>query len=220
MNDSSGDRNPVELLAEEFIARKRRGEKPTLFEYTDKYPDLAADIRDLVPALLMMEDLGEITPDRTGPYIGGGLTVRQLGDYRILREVGRGGMGVVFEAEQLSLGRRVALKVLPPHILKDDQQMRRFEREARAAARLHHTNIVPVFGVGSHEGTHFYVMQFIQGLGLDGVLQELRLLRAGKAKPSAPAVEAQLQPLGHATSGPLTRHGHFPARSPVVRSQK
>jgi hypothetical protein len=162
MTDSSGDRNPVELLAEEFVARKRRGERPTLSEYTDKYPELAGDIRDLFPALLMMEDLGDSSLASTGPHVDGAVAVKQLGDYRILREVGRGGMGVVYEAEQQSLGRRVALKVLPPHVLNDAQQVRRFEREAKAAARLHHTNIVPVYGVGHHEGMHYYVMQFIQ----------------------------------------------------------
>ncbi len=210
MSDSSGDRNPVERLAEEFVARKRRGEKPTLSEYTDKYPELAAEIRDLFPALLMMEDLGDSLQGTTGPHIGAGLTVSQLGDYRILREVGRGGMGVVFEAEQLSLGRRVALKVLPRHTLKNDQQVRRFEREARAAARLHHTNIVPVFGVGRHEETHYYVMQFIQGLGLDGVIQELRRLRAGQASPAPPAADAPA--VQHVAQSLLS--GIFPVEAP------
>ena len=83
-------------------------------------------------------------------------------------------MGVVYEAEQVSLGRHVALKVLPPQMLRDAKQQRRFEREAKAAAKLHHTNIVPVFGVGEHDGTPYYVMQFIQGLGLDEVLDELQ----------------------------------------------
>ena len=59
-------------------------------------------------------------------------------------------------------------------MLNDPSQVRRFEREARSAAKLHHTNIVPVFGVGEHDGTHFYVMQFIQGRGLDAVLAERR----------------------------------------------
>src|SRR5262249_26811164 len=80
-------------------------------------------------------------------------------------------------AEQVSLGRHVALKVLPPQKFQDPRQKRRFEREARAAARLHHTNIVPVFGVGEQEGQSYYVMQFIQGLGLDEVLDELRRLK-------------------------------------------
>jgi serine/threonine protein kinase/WD40 repeat protein/Tfp pilus assembly protein PilF len=178
MPTSSDERNPVELLAEDFMARKRKGEKPTLSEYTSQHPELAEDIRELFPALLMMEDLGDSSLAATGPQeTAATATLSHLGDYRILREVGRGGMGVVYEAEQESLGRRVALKVLPPHILNDSQQVRRFEGEARAAAKLHHTNIVPVFGVGSDQGMHYYVMQFIQGLGLDEVLEELKQLR-------------------------------------------
>src|SRR5262249_35427376 len=95
---------------------------------------------------------------------------------------GRGGMGVVYEAEQVSLGRHVALKVLPNQLLADASTKRRFEREAKAAAKLHHTNIVPVFGVGEHEGLPYYVMQFIQGLGFDQVLEELRqILKVGQA---------------------------------------
>src|SRR6516165_3050697 len=183
MPDSSDERNPVELLAEDFMARKRRGEKPTLSEYTAQHPDLADDIRELFPALLMMEDLGDSSLAATGPHqIGAGAAPERIGDYRILREVGRGGMGVVYEAEQESLGRRVALKVLPPHVLNDSQQVRRFEREARAAAKLHHTNIVPVFGVGSDQGMHYYVMQFIQGLGLDEVLEELKRFRQSRER--------------------------------------
>jgi WD40 repeat protein/serine/threonine protein kinase len=104
----------------------------------------------------------------------------QLGDFRILREVGKGGMGVVYEAEQVSLGRHVALKVLPKQLLLDVRTKQRFEREARAAAKLHHTNIVPVFGLGEHDGLPYYVMQFIPGLGLDQVVEELKRLRPGE----------------------------------------
>ena len=88
-------------------------------------------------------------------------------------------MGIVYEAEQVSLGRHVALKVLPRNMLIDAKAKRRFEREAKAAARLHHTNIVPVFGVGEQDGMPYYVMQFIQGLGLDDVLEELKKLQLG-----------------------------------------
>jgi eukaryotic-like serine/threonine-protein kinase len=98
----------------------------------------------------------------------------RLGDFRILRVIGRGGMGVVYEAEQVSLGRRVALKLLPQALHLDAVRKARFEREARAAARLHHTNIVPVFGVGEHDGLPYYVMQLISGRGLDVVLAEQR----------------------------------------------
>jgi eukaryotic-like serine/threonine-protein kinase len=99
MNTSSDARNPVELLAEEFLDRKRRGEQPTLQEYLDRHPDLAEEIRDLFPALLMMEDLGESSGGTTGSLATDngaaiGLRLQRLGDYRILREIGRGGMGV------------------------------------------------------------------------------------------------------------------------------
>jgi WD40 repeat protein len=193
MKTSSGERNPVELLAEEFLDRKRRGEHPALREYVERHPELAEEIRDLFPALLMMEDLGEDSGGTTGSLaaetgVALGIRLERLGDYRILREIGRGGMGVVYEAEQESLGRRVALKVLSAGLLLDPKQVRRFEREAKAAARLHHTNIVPVFGVGRQDGHHYFVMQFIAGLGLDLVLDDLRRLRRAKSEAS-PAVE-------------------------------
>src|SRR5262249_21185253 len=133
------------------------------------------------PVLLAVEQLkpasGDVTAAQGPAGPGAGRRPERLGDYRILREVGRGGMGVVYEAEQVSLGRHVALKVLPAHALLNPTYLERFRREARAAARLHHTNIVPVFGVGDHGGVHFYAMQFIQGEGLDEVLHDLRRLR-------------------------------------------
>jgi serine/threonine protein kinase len=97
-----------------------------------------------------------------------------LGDFRILREIGRGGMGVVYEAEQISLGRRVALKMLPFAAALDPKQLQRFKNEAQAAAQLHHTNIVPVFGVGCERGVHYFAMQFIDGQTLAALIQELR----------------------------------------------
>jgi serine/threonine protein kinase len=172
MPSSSDDRNPVERLAEEFAERLRQGERPTLAEYVERYPQFADDIRDLFPALVAMEQLKPASDDLTASHAGESSFLRpahpeRLGDYRILREVGRGGMGVVDEAEQESLGRHVALKVLPVSALLDPRQLQCFEREAKAAAKLHHTNIVPVYGVGESDGLHYYVMQFIQGLGLD-----------------------------------------------------
>src|SRR5207245_3539962 len=93
-----------------------------------------------------------------------------LGDFRIVRELGRGGMGVVYEAVQLSLGRRVALKVLPFAAALDAKQLQRFKNEAQAAAHLHHTNIVPVYAVGVERGVHFYAMQLIAGQNLAAVI--------------------------------------------------
>ena len=95
-------------------------------------------------------------------------------------------MGVVYEAVQQSLGRHVALKVLAGGELSGSSHLERFRREARAAARLHHTNIVPVFGVGEQDGVHYYAMQFIQGQGLDAIFDELRRLRL--RRPATPAV--------------------------------
>jgi WD40 repeat protein/serine/threonine protein kinase len=191
MASSSSERNPVERLAEEFAARLRRGERPALSEYTAQYPQYAEQILELFPAMVVMEQLKPAGGDPTGPS---GAPIAEdvpplecLGDYRILREVGRGGMGVVYEAEQQALGRRVALKVLPRKLLADSKHRRRFEREARLAAKLHHTNIVPVFGVGEQDGVPYYVMQFIQGLGLKEVLEELKRLRVGGESPSAAA---------------------------------
>ncbi len=197
MSTSSDNRNPVEALAEEFLDRHRRGEPATPEEYALAHPELADEILALFPSLLIMEDLGGDAGGRTSSLVteagkAVGATTGRLGEFRLLREVGRGGMGVVYEAEQESLGRRVALKVLPANMLTDPKQVRRFEREARSAARLHHTNIVPVFGVGQHEGTHFYVMQFIQGQGLDAVLEELKRLRT--ARSASPATRAPGEP--------------------------
>jgi WD40 repeat protein/tRNA A-37 threonylcarbamoyl transferase component Bud32 len=98
--------------------------------------------------------------------------LRRVGDYWILREVGRGGMGVVYEAEQVSLGRRVALKVIPRHRAGEQKALERFRREARAAARLHHTNIVPVFETGRDGDVVYYAMQFIDGQGLDTIIEQ------------------------------------------------
>src|SRR5262245_40571204 len=163
-SDSGSGCNRLDELAEEFVQRHQRGERPSLSEYTDRYPELADEIREVFPALALMQDVRPQLGAATGPYEAGrsgASTLERLGDYRILREVGRGGMGIVYEAEQESLGRHVALKVLPAHTLLDPQRLHRFQREARAAARLHHTNIVPVYGVGEQDGLHYYVMQFI-----------------------------------------------------------
>jgi WD40 repeat protein/serine/threonine protein kinase len=191
MSDSDSKQNPVDVLAEEFVARYRRGERPAVTEYADRYPELAEQIRDLFPALALMEDVRPAPGDATGACAGGlpltdGRQLERLGDYRILREVGRGGMGVVYEAEQESLGRHVALKLLTGSSL-DPHRLQRFQREAKAAARLHHTNIVPVYDVGEQDGVSYYVMQFIQGQGLDQVLAELRRFQPGRPPAAVPA---------------------------------
>src|SRR6266851_7470350 len=177
-SESSANYVLLTRLADEFAARYRAGERPALQEYIDRHPELANEIRELFPAMVeieqVKEDHQEAAEEAAAPAAP---ALQQLGDFRILREVGKGGMGIVYEAEQVSLGRHVALKVLPNKALLDAKHKRRFEREARAAAKLHHTNIVPVFGVGEHDGLPYYAMQFIQGMGLDVVIEELARLR-------------------------------------------
>jgi hypothetical protein len=183
------DGRDLEALVEEYLDRLRRGEQPLIAEYAQLHPEFAEQIEQLFPALAVVEvfkpDSHDITgnlsntfagPDGSTQFEGQSASARRLGDFRIIREVGRGGMGIVYEAEQESLCRRVALKVLASPSLNDPRQVARFDREARSAARLHHTNIVPIFGVGSESGSHYYVMQFIHGLGLDQVLEEAKRL--------------------------------------------
>ena len=180
-------RNTVEELAEDFLARLRRGEHPALSEYTSRNPQLADEIREIFPALAVME---QARPRQGVSGLGARITcdgrpLERLGDYRIVREVGRGGMGVVYEAEQEALGRHVALKVLPFTTAIEPRHLLRFRREARSAARLHHTNIVPVYDIGERDGVHYYAMQFIQGQALDEVMVELRRLRGRATAQSA-----------------------------------
>ena len=133
--------DPVGPLADEFLARHRRGEEPSVGDYAERYPEYAERIRQLFPMLLAMEQAGAdaslgatIAPvdpgaEWTGPRLD------RVGGYRLLREIGRGGMGIVYEAEQVALGRHVALKVLPLHAARGGSGLERFRQEARAAAR-------------------------------------------------------------------------------------
>ncbi len=210
MIDPACRRDPTDSLdailaevAEDLTRQLQAGVVSDPEPYVARYPQHAEAIRRLLPDLERLADLGRSAlPKLAGtapPAVADpGLAPALLGDYRILREVGRGGMGVVYEAEQVSLGRRVALKVLPDHRV-DPQRIRRFEREARAAGRLHHTNIVPVFGVGQENGTHYYVMQYIEGQPLDKILQLLRRMhdgndrsRASTHEPRAPVVSRSM----------------------------
>ena len=172
---NSSDRNPIDCLAEEFARKIRNGENPTVEEYAERFPEHADEIRIVLPSVEMLEQasLKRATEMQTDSLLAG---LTHLGDYRIVDELGRGGMGVVFKAEQESLGRYVAVKVLHHGRAMSALQRQRFEREAQAAAALHHTNIVPVFDVGQCENHHYYVMQFIPGIGLDQWIREGRLL--------------------------------------------
>ena len=164
MSESDEELDPLEALAVDFMERQRRGESPSVAEYAARHPELAAEIEEVFPTIAVMEQLKVHKEHESGARVSlGGIRLERLGDFRILGEIGRGGMGIVYEAYQESLGRHVAVKVLPRQTLLDPQHLRRFQREAQTAARLHHTNIVPVFGVGEHDGFHYIVMQLIEG---------------------------------------------------------
>ncbi|MGE3880110.1 MAG: serine/threonine-protein kinase, partial [Planctomycetota bacterium] len=161
----------LETILDAFTSAVRSGGDADVEIWATRHPEHADTIRELFPTIVAMEgvksDTGSSRASRPAMRF-----VDRLGDFRIVGEVGRGGMGVVYEAEQESLGRRVAVKVLPP--IHDERRIQRFEREAKTAARLHHTNIVPIFGVGEHDGWHYYVMPLIRGVGLDSVIRALR----------------------------------------------
>jgi len=184
--DDTAD-SPQELLvseaADEFLQRVQQGEFPDVEEYVQRYPQVAEVLRDVLPALQAMHGSRVAKPaaPNATPTIDG-----ILGDFRILREIGRGGMGIVYEAEQISLRRRVALKVLPFAATLDERRLERFKNEALAAARLHHTHIVPVYAVGCERGVYYYAMQMIEGLSLAGVIAQWQRAAAPPAAASVP----------------------------------
>jgi serine/threonine protein kinase len=166
-------------LIDEVSAKLEAGEPVDLDAFIAAHPERAEALRKVLPALAVLADLGRsaaggLDDGLTSPRIDAD-TLGELGDYRIVREIGRGGMGVVYEATQISLNRRVALKVLPFAGALDAHHLARFRLEAQAAAQLHHTNIVPVFAVGAERGVHYYAMQFIEGKTLAELIHELRI---------------------------------------------
>jgi hypothetical protein len=143
-----------------YIEALEEGERPDRQELLRRFPEIGEELAACLDGLDLVHRIA--TPLRDGS-LDTSEPAAPLGDFRILREAGRGGMGVVYEAEQMSLGRRVALKVLPFAAVLDARYLRRFKNEAQAAAHLHHTNIVPVYAVGCDRGVHYYAMQFIEG---------------------------------------------------------
>jgi hypothetical protein len=168
----------LENLLDEFAGGLEAGETLDVAAFAAAHPENAEQLRRVLPTMLVLAELGRSASGAGAapPSVPGDgePTSGVLGDFRIIREVGRGGMGIVYEAEQVSLARRVALKVLPFATTMDPRQLQRFHNEARAAAGLHHTNIVPVYGVGCERGVHYYAMQFIEGRTLAELIDQQR----------------------------------------------
>jgi WD40 repeat protein len=214
-------------ILEDYLSELERGGRPRPDALLAEHPDLAEILRPYLDKLDVLHQAGA-SLRRSAPSPEVALAERlpelgQLGDYRIIREIGRGGMGVVYEAEQQALGRRVALKVLLGPAAQDPRLLARFRRETRAAAQLHHTNIVPVFDVGQQGNLCYYAMQFIRGQALDDVFRELQRLWAeskpGSAKEAAAPAGALARSLWTGKYEPAAANGtvdHEPLPTPAV----
>lgn len=178
VNDDSHalrSREPFELLVSQFVDELRNGKQPSVEIYARRFPPHAARIREVFPILAMLEhariakeaqSIRRNMPDRF-PFT-------RIGNCELLSELGRGGMGVVFQARDLQSGHLVAVKILPWRISIVPEWVARFEQEARTTALLRHRNIVPIFRCGQENGYCYFVMQFVNGVGLDHVIARLR----------------------------------------------
>lgn len=183
--DERGER--LALVLDEYMSElESTGLPPDVERLAVEHPDLAEELRSYADSLQVLHQMTTgLRPESAQPQASAATgRAKRLGDYEILREVGRGGMGVVYEARQLSLNRLVALKVLPFAAMLDERQIARFRTEAQAAAQLHHPNIVPVHAVGQERGVHYFAMQFIAGQSLEHAIDELR----GYAMPTDPTI--------------------------------
>ena len=203
-------------LAEQFTRECREGSAPSIDDYALKYPDLADQIREFFPAIEAIEIFGKVNDSQkrfqqaTAKFDFDRPT--SIGDYKIVREIGRGGMGIVYEAIQQSLERPVAIKILL-RTSNEEKQIRRFEREAATAAKLHHTNIVPVFGVGNQDQFHYYVMQLIDGVGFDQVIVALKNPSVAVPHPQLEKIAKWLPDVGATQNGRYFRSVAQIARS-------
>jgi serine/threonine protein kinase len=197
-----GDDPRVLELAKEYMAELEHGARPDRGRYLARHPELAEAVARCLDGLDLVYRGAKALARSDAPRqpLDTGLAAGdRLGEFEIVREVGRGGMGVVYEAMQLSLGRRVALKVLPLAAALSPKQLQRFQTEAHAAAQLHHTNIVSVFAVGCERGVHYYAMQFIDGLPLDKFIRDHRGVE-GRAGGSTSTMDLRAGPTAAATT--------------------
>ncbi len=171
------DQERLARILDDYLVAIERGLPVSPEELLEKYPEDAAQLRGYLSGLQLFHAAVGASPQHVQDALAAGLApqpMQTIGDYQLVREIGRGGMGVVYEAWQMSLKRRVALKILPFTVANDAKQISRFKNEAQAAAQVQHPNIVPVFAVGEENGVHYYVMQLIEGQSLTSLLDGLR----------------------------------------------
>lgn len=172
---SPDQQEQLAVILDQYLVETEQGVEPNLQELCDRNIELAPAIRHYVQSLRLLKVAATDVRDKSNrQHQQADIPTKQIGDYRIVREIGRGGMGVVYEAHQISLGRRVALKLLPFAAVLDQRQIARFQNEAQAAAQLHHPHIVPVYAIGNDRGTYFYSMQFIDGQSLEQAIASLQ----------------------------------------------
>src|SRR5262245_10803706 len=157
------DRGSFAVILDEYLRALEAGNAPDREALLVQHPEVGEELRAALKGIDFVHGAGpRLAPEQDADSP----PAEVLGDYRLIRELGRGGMAVVYEAEQISLARRVALKVLPFAAVLDPKQLQRFKNEAVAAAHLRHPNIVPVYGVGCERGVHYYAMQYVEGQNL------------------------------------------------------
>ena len=171
-NPDTEDLNWLDEIADEYANRLRLGELPSIESYVKQRPALEAEIRDMLGVAGAIESAQRLDSRHV---VTSGKQFPTIETYQILREIGRGGMGIVYEAQHEILGRKVALKVLAPHLARDSKSVGRFRQEARAAGKLQHSNIVPIYEVSNEQSsTLHFTMPLIHGMGIDRVIHLLR----------------------------------------------
>ena len=172
---SQDDQERLAILLDDYLEQLERGVALDVDSLCRSNPSLEPAIRRYISSIRLLHEigLGDVSHSDAS-RVRVEVESKQLGDFQLLREIGRGGMGVVFEATQISLGRKVAVKVLPFAAVLDSRQISRFQNEAQAAAQLNHPHIVPVYSIGNDRGTYFYSMQYIEGQSLDLVIRDLK----------------------------------------------
>lgn len=194
----------VARVADEYVERLARGERPELDELAARFPELVDVLPEILPALRMIHALAPTVERRAAP-----LPIAEqpmLGEFRLIREIGRGGMGVVYEAEQSSLNRVVALKVLP-YVAAASRSLARFRVEAQVASMLQHPHIVPVHAVGCDQGVHYYAMQRIVGQSLAEALRQRQAGVKEGPRGFAPKLAADLAQQAAEALGYAHEHG-------------
>jgi hypothetical protein len=177
--------------AKEYLSELEAGQRPERVAFVARFADVGSELEPYLDALDMFHAASPGTSSAARPGNDETLSGEPLGDFRLVRKIGHGGMGTVYEAVQMSLARRVALKVLPFAAALDGKQLQRFKNEAQAAAQLHHTNIVPVYGVGCERGVHYYAMQLIEGQNLADTIRQLRPPETSKSRTDPGDAQAQ-----------------------------